>query len=199
MTKMKILLVLLSLLLVSSALSGCIQQNSTNDPGDTGPEFAEAPHFIVEATVVFLSLDDNVACEGICPAYEYPIDTGIIRIDNLSFEDDAPMSLEGIEEGENLSIRFGFSARPTKIRRTPSANQTTSDLPDIPTSGRPAFADPVHKEDGYFVYVFESTLVTVETETVLPGLDVGSRFTATVWYGDGVIQDSAVGEYELLP
>lgn len=161
----------------------------------TGPELARAPIVILEATVISLSPDTNIACEGVCPGYEYPIDTGVIKIDKIiSIDNPYNSTLIGIEEGNEIQVSFFFSSRSAKIRVIP-APEAGSVPPETPVAHVLTSAKPIPKENGYFIYESESPSVTEVTETVLPGLEVGSKFKATGSIMQGTI---LIGEYELI-
>ena len=65
-------IIVLTIFMISFALCGCQEQVNLDNP----EPISFLPSIEFEATVVSLSLDDNIACEGICPAYQYPKDTG---------------------------------------------------------------------------------------------------------------------------
>jgi hypothetical protein len=167
-------------------LSGCVQQN-------TKPEVAKIPSLNFEATVISLSLSEVTEdAEDIM----FPEDAGIIRIDRInSLSSNFDWISAGVEEGKEITIQFQYSARPAKLRKISSSKKPTSTLPETPISSS---IITFGIEDGYFIYGLKSTSITKETETVLPGLRVGSKFRATGWYGYGGIQGITVGEYEII-
>ena len=180
------------------SMSGCNQKQLPQNV-EPKPAVVKVPTIDIEATVISLSLDTNIECEGKCPGYEYPKDTGVIKIDNiLSIHNPNNWELKGIKEGNEIKVKFDYSARPAKIRMVPTGRTSTSLVPASETSVShiPTFAKPIPKEDGYFVYVIESTLVTEDTETILPGLDSGSKFKATVSYSSPI--RISVGKYEII-
>jgi len=153
--------------------------------GSPDPSMAELPSVDLEATVVSLNTDENVECEGVCPAYEYPKDTGVVRIDKIistNYGDTGLESLEGIKEGGEIAVQFQYSARPAIFRLIPAPEQPAPTDPETPVSHVPSSARPAPVEDGYFVYAHESGIVEEETDTILPGLEVGSKFRATINY-----------------
>ena len=150
--------------------------------GCTLKEYDESlPSMEIEATVISLSIDENIECENKCPRREYPKDSGTIRIDKIvSVTDDQNRGLKGIEimGKDNIKVRFGYSSRPTKIIMIPPSEPTLSD--DGRTVRSPPSSNgPVLKQDDYFIYAFENALVEEETiKKILPGLVVGSKFRA---------------------
>lgn len=177
------------------------QDQGPDLPQDGSPEpaMAELPSIELEATVLSLSIDENIECENVCPAYEYPKDTGVVRIDRIistNYGDTGLESLEGMEEGGEITIQFQYSSRQAKIRLVPKSEEPITGGPDTPVSHTPSSAYPVPIEDDYFVYTHESTLAEEETETILPGLEVGDKFRATLNY---IFSDMiVVGKYEVI-
>jgi len=172
------LLVLCLALFVS--LSGCIQEKP-------GANLAPAPHLDLEATVVSLSLSDVQENPALRPT-----DTGVIRIDKInSISTDFDWVSAGIKEGAEVNVQFSHSARPAKIRTLPDFEQPTSNLPNTLVTGEP---ESFSIEDGYFVYAQKQPQITKETEKILPGLEVGSKFKATGWY---IINSINISEYEI--
>jgi len=173
-------------------ISGCIQENST-----AKPDIMQCPTINLEATIVSLSPDTNIECENKCPGYQYPKDTGVIRIDKIiSIDNSANWELKGIEEGSEITIEFDYSSRPAKIRMIPALEET-SNSPEEPVSHVPTFAEPIPRENGYFIYNIETNLVGEEIEIILPGLEVGSKFRATINYCSPDM--ISVGKYEIIP
>lgn len=174
-------------------MSGCIQKQLSENV-EPKPAMVKVPTIEIEATVISLSLDTKIEGEEKYPGYEYPKDAGVIKIDNiLAIHNPNNWELKGIKEGNEVTVKFDYSARPAKIRIVPAGK--TPPAGETPVSHVPTFAKPIPKENGYFVYVIESTLVTEETETVLPGLDSGSKFKATVSYSSPT--RISVGKYEI--
>ena len=171
-------------------ISGCIQENST-----AKPDIMLCPTIDLEATVISLSPDTNIECENKCPGYQYPKDTGVIRIDKIISGN--YQELKGIEEGSEITIEFDYSSRPAKIRMIPALEAPTSNSPEEPVSHIPTFAEPIPRENGYFIYIIETNLVDEETETILSGLEVGSKFRATINYCSPIM--ISVGKYEIIP
>jgi hypothetical protein len=149
-------------------ISGCIQENST-----AKPDIMQCPTINLEATK----------------------DTGVIRIDKIISGN--YQELKGIEEGSEITIEFDYSSRPAKIRMIPALEEPTSNSPEEPVSHIPTFAEPIPRENGYFIYNIETNLVVGEIEIILPGLEVGSKFRATISYcSPNMI---SVGKYEIIP
>jgi outer membrane murein-binding lipoprotein Lpp len=174
-------------------ISGCIQEQVVKPTISV-----QVPTIKLEATVISLSLDTNIECEEKCPGSEYPRDTGVIRIDRIiSVENPNNWDLDEIKEGNEITIEFDYSARPAKIRIVPVPKENDPASSETPISHVPTFANPIPKEDGYFVYVIESPLVAEESETILPGLDVGLKFTGTIGYSSPT--KISIGKYEIIP
>ena len=173
-------------ILIIILISGCIEETVVIPIDEIG---TQVPTIKLEATVISLSLDTNIECEGKCPGYEYPKDTGVIRIDKIiSMDNPYNWNLDEIKEGNEITVQFDYSARPAKIKMVPVSSVDTH----IPT-----FAKPIPKEDGYFVYVIESTSVKEETEEILPALNVKSKFRAIISYSSPT--RISVGKYEIIP
>lgn len=188
---MKKLLIVIAIL-TTVFVSACTQYYL----GPMEPAMAKVPTIDLEATVVSIFKDTNIACEGKCPGYQYPKDKGTIRIDKIiSIDNPDNFEIEGIEEGNEIQVEFYYSAQPAKIRKLPSPPAETGPA-NTTVSHTPMFANPIPKEDGYFIYEFESTLATEETETVLPGLEEGSKFSATISYlsSDRI----SIAEYQII-
>lgn len=169
-------------------ISGCIQENQT-----VKPDIMQCPTINLEATVISLSPDTNIECENKCPGYQYPKDTGVIRIDKIISGN--YQKLKGIEEGSEITVQFDYSSRPAKIRMIP-VSEEPSNSPEEPVSHVPTFAEPIPRENGYFIYNIETNLVGEETEIILPGLKVGSKFRATINYCSPDM--ISVGKYEII-
>lgn len=189
-----ILGIIVVLIIVGIVFSGYIQQQFIGGE----PAIAKYPTIDLEATVVSLSPDTNIECENECPGYQYPKDTGVIEINKIiSIDNPNNWELKGIEEDGEITAQFHYSSRPAKIRMIPALNKLQRLIkPETLVSHVPTFAKPIPKEDGYFIYSIESTLVDEETETILPGLKVDSKFRATISYSSpGMI---SVSQYEII-
>ena len=174
---------LIILLFGAVLISGCVQ---------TEPAMVQLPNVEFEATVVSLSLT-NVTEDP--EDIMYPKDTGVIRIDKInSISSDFDWVSAGITEGEEITVQFQYSTRPAKIRKVFDPEAPISSGNESTVSVTLSFTI----EDGYFVYTTKSGTITEETETILPGLEVGSEFKATGWYGYGGIQGITIGEYEII-
>ena len=181
------------LVLFVTSIGGCVKHQ------DAEPMMAKVPTISLGATVVSLSTDTNIECEGKCPGNVYPKDKGVIRIDKiLSINNPYNWELEGVEEGNEVQIELYYSSRPAKVKRIPaSARAKTAGDNSSSVSGVPTFAKPIPKEDGYFIYEFETTLLDKETETILPGLKVGSKLSATISYSSPTM--ITVYQYQIIP
>lgn len=178
----------LGILLVGITLiGGCVQQ------GPTEPQLTPLPNVEFEGEVVSLSFVGGVEEEG---DITRPRDTGVVKIDKInSISSDFDWVSAGIEEGKEITVQFQYSARPAKIRQVFDPEAPVGSGNESTVSATISFT----KEDGYFVFSTKSGTIPEDTETILPGLEEGSKFKATGWYGYGGIQGIAIGEYEITP
>lgn len=161
----------------------------------------QLPRAQVRATVVSLTSDTNISCEGTCPPHEYPRDTGVLRIDEVKeVTNPSNITLSGIEAGRVIAVEFAYSARPAKIHPVVSGEVTTS--PDEGDDGvvskqtNPETLKPITKVDGYYIFPVESAQALEEEDTLLPGLQVGTTIETTLDIGwvNGVL----VGNYTIV-
>jgi len=158
---------------------------------------AEIPAIKLQAVVISLYPDTNTACEGICPGNMYPKDRGVILVEQtLSEENSVALNQRAIEVGKEIQVEFIYSCRPAKIRMIPaSAAGDRGQGNSSGISAAPTFAKPIPRENGYFLYEFVNTLVENKMESILSGLEVGSRFTTTIHYSPPMI---SIGEYDVI-
>jgi hypothetical protein len=171
-----------------------------SDDAERGVLKARMPLFEAEVTVISLSLDANEACKEKCPGYEYPLDTGILRIEKiLSVQNPDNVGMKGYEEGDEINVGFVYSARPARVEYLPSSPSTATvedGPPELPVSAIPYFARPIPMKDGYFIYRIETSSVEEASEQLLPGVQEGSRIRAKLSYRTG--REGAVAEYEMI-
>ncbi|MDO8740647.1 MAG: hypothetical protein Q7J54_03700 [Candidatus Woesearchaeota archaeon] len=156
------------------------------------PQAVFLPNVNFEGTVLSLSL---VGGEEEGGDITRPRDTTVVRIDKInSISGDFDWVSAGIEEGKEITIQLQYSARPTKIRKVFDPEAPASSGNESAVSATLSFT----KENGYFVYSTKSGTITEETEITLPGLEEGSKFKTTGWYGYSGIKVLTIGEYEII-
>jgi len=176
-------------------LAGCTMDGVGND-SQSQNEMVQVPTITIEATIISLSIDENIECLEVCPAFQYPLDIGYIKINKIiSVNNPLEWDLVGISENSEIEVKFSYSSRPVKIRLIPASSQEPSSS-NTTVSHVPSSANPVLLEDEFFVYVIESNLVSEVTETILPGFREGSNFNATISYSSS--DRIYVGEYVLI-
>lgn len=162
--------------LFSILMMSCSTFSENRSPGK-----AMMPVYEVEATIVILTPDKNIECEGNCPGYEYPIDTGIIKIDKIiSVTNPDNVGLNGYKKGDRIEVRFLYSSRPAKIIYTPASSSATSSVePEKPVSSD-ILNKPISKQDGLFVYEIETSSVDQAQEVFLSGLEEGMKIKTNI-------------------
>lgn len=178
------ILAIIGLLLVS----GCAQQGKLPVQQE-GPEpLAMSPYLEFEGTVISLSLDnsrDYSEGEEITSA---PSDSVVVRIDKIieTGGSNFDWASIGIEEGKEVLLDLKYTARPAKILTVVGETTRSGDVVShaiVPTK--------ITFEDNYFVFRENGDS---ETETLLPGLQVGSKFRTKLWKTFEV----KVGKYETI-
>lgn len=154
------------------------------------PQTALLPYIEFEASVISLSLDESGNYYEGGQLVSAPSDAAIIRIDKIvgtggSYNFD--WASVGVEKGKNVSMGFKYTIRPTKIitvvgKTTQADDAVSRDI--VPTK--------VVFENNYFVFRENGNS---ETETILPGLQVGSRFKTKLWNTSEI----KIGKYEIIP
>lgn len=152
-------------------------------------EMAMAPYVEFEATVISLSLKAPKGYYEGNEIYRIPQDSAVIRIDKIietGGSSSADWSSIGVEEGKEVSLDFKYTVRPTKIitlvgETTESGGIVSHQI--VPTT--------ITFENNYFVFRKDGSS---ETETILPGLQEGSKFKTTLWETFEVI----VEKYEII-
>ena len=109
--------------------------------------------------------------------YPYPmVDIATIKIDKMTVIDNPQNRTIGIKEGDEATVRFSYNARPTIIRKIPALEGI-----DTRYGGHLDYlVSLIKEENGYFVYNVESVSFKKESEIILSGLGVGSKFMAKV-------------------
>jgi len=160
------------------------------------PAGAMSPYVEFEATIISLSLENPDGYTEGNEIYRAPEDSAVVRIDKIietGGSSNFDWSSIGIEEGKEVSLDFKYSVRPTKIitvvgETTQSGNTTShtivpTEITFVPTE--------ITFENNYFVFKENGNS---ETETILPGLEEGSKFETKLWKTFEV----KVGKYEII-
>lgn len=152
------------------------------------PDIAMAPYIEFEGTVVSLSLNNSINYSEGSKLSSAPDDSAVVKIDRIIETEgsDFDWASLGMVEGHDVNLSFKYTARPSKIIRvvgeTIQSGDTVSHTP-VPTQ--------ITFEDGYFVFRIDGSS---PSETVLPGLKVGSKFKAKIWY----TYELKIEEYEII-
>lgn len=151
---------------------------------------ALSPYVEFEGTIISLSLDEPRHYYEGNEIVNAPNDSAVVRIDKIIETGGSynyNWSLIGIEEGKEVSLNFKYTVRPTKIitvvGETTQSGRTVSHT-IVPTK--------ITFEDNYFVFRINGNS---ETETILPGLQNGSKFKTKLWEKF----DIQVEKYEIIP
>ena len=115
-----------------------------------------------------------------------------------------------LQEGQEVSTHFLLTVRPAKVKYVPinesvggmesaqeSGNTNSNSEKDIishPVTPVKKIFKPIPKDGNYYVFTTEIGNFTGIVEKNLPGLEVGSKFRAEIWY-DGSLY---VEEYEVI-
>ena len=150
---------------------------------------ALVPYVDFEATIISLSPDESGNYYEGAEIVDAPADSAIVRIDRIiemggSYNFD--WSLMGIEEGKETSLNFGYTIRPAKIITVVGETTQSGD-----TVSHQIVPTRITFENGYFVFRENGNS---ETETILPGLQEGSKFKARLWQTPQV----KVEKYEII-
>lgn len=179
-------------IIVLVIIAGFVIMSIIREQGEPLPRLVLLPNVNFEGSIISLSL---VGGEEEGGDITRPRDTAVVRIDKInSISSDFDWVSAGIEEGNEITVQFQYSARPAKIKQIFDPEAPTSSGNETPVSATLSFT----KENGYFVYSTKSGTITEETEKILPGLEEDSKFKATGWYGYGGIQEITIGEYEII-
>jgi hypothetical protein len=191
----------IGLVLVLTGIIGCFVWTTSAglEPVAEGPkpEIAKLPTIELEGTIVSLSFIPIRECEEDCPSgYVYPprFDEGVIRVDRIiAIDNPYGWELEGFRVGNEIQVEFEFSARPAKIRYMLARKSTPSSDISTASHGLPA---AIPMEDGYLIFTVETTLVSKETDVILPGLEVGVTFRAKIDYRSAY--KGVIGKYIII-
>jgi hypothetical protein len=118
----------------------------------------------------------------------------------------AKQKTEPLDEGQAVEALFLLTTRPTKVRYVPAGTSEgiesmeytepgAGDTVAHPVEPGKAVFIPIPRDGQYYVFTTKVGDYAVPIETILPGLEVGSRFRAKIRY-DGILY---VEEYELVP
>ncbi len=134
------------------------------------------PYVDFEATVISVSLDESGNYLEGNEIVSAPEDSAVVRIDKIvetggSYDFD--WASMGIEEGKEVKLNFEYTARPTKI-----ITVVGETIQDGDTVSHQIVPTKITFEDGYFVFRVNGNS---ETETILPGLQEGSKFKTKLW------------------
>ena len=157
------------------------------------------PIFEAEVTILELSLDENDACRAFCPATEYPIDEGLVKIEKITVVDNPDnMTIEPYQEEDTLTVEFQYSARPAKLRYMPAATALRrEDLsPEEIQPGILLTSQPVPIEEGYFVYEIRTAPSSGAEEQILQGLQEGMTLRAQITYITP--EKGVIGAYQII-
>ena len=207
--RQKYLVIVIVAVLVAVAIIFSVFQFS-NNLGEPEPQGALASYIEFEATVISLSLESQEGYYEGDEIYRAPEDSAVIRIDKIietggaceedeiyvGSNDSGPItstcgsdfdwSSIGIEEEGEASLDFKYTVRPTKIITVVGETTQSGDIVShtiVPTE--------ISYEDNYFVFKVNGNS---ETETILPGLQEGSKFKTKLWKTFEV----KIGEYEMI-
>jgi hypothetical protein len=153
------------------------------------PLIAMSPYVVFEGTVISLSLDGPGSYEDGAVIDSAPQDSAVVRIDRIletGGSYDFNWTALGIEEGREVLLDFKYTARPARIITVVGETIQSGD-----TVSHQVVPTKITYEDGYFMFRIDGSS---HTETVLPGLEVGSRFRTKLWE----TYEVKVEGYELL-
>ncbi len=174
-------------------------------PGET-MDIMEASKLEVTATILSVELSElgEAGCE-ICPQ-----DKAKVRIDSIDPISENPMVKQ---VGDEMEIRFIFSARPAKIKyglqahcpqgtvfRGGSCVNENCEGPECAVAVASCQEVPNEMKDGYIIY--HDCPTNGKTEKVFPGVKKGDKIRFTAWSADlgrkGDTQYVNVAEYGII-
>jgi hypothetical protein len=175
---------------------------------DGGPAIERIPTVSIEATVLSLEFDELITDEesedcGYCPE-----DRGVIRIDKIDRTDDPDNRVE-TEVGDEVRIRFSYSARPTELKydlpgycsegwvlRDGSCYPEGAGDDANTAVGSPSY-DEIPSELKEGVIIFHLPDRPNSEDVVLPGLKEGDKIKVDVFSSDRTLS-SSISKYELI-
>ncbi|OGE80871.1 MAG: hypothetical protein A3C04_00185 [Candidatus Wildermuthbacteria bacterium RIFCSPHIGHO2_02_FULL_45_25] len=163
---------------------------SQGNLGKPEPQMALSPYIEFEASVISLSLDKSRNYYEGEQLVSVPNDVAVIRIDKIvetGGSSNFDWTSVGVEKGKNVSLDFKYTVRPTKIITLVGETTQSGD-----TVSRNILPTKITFENNYFVFREDGNS---ETETTLPGLQVGSKFKTKLWNGFEI----KVGQYQIIP
>jgi len=148
------------------------------------------PYIEFEAIVISLSLDKSRNYYEGEQLVSAPNDGAVIRIDKIvgtGGSSNFDWASVGVGKGKKVSLDFKYTVRPTKIITLVGKTTQSGDIVShniVPTK--------ITFENNYFVFREDGNS---ETETILPGLQVGSKFKTKLWNTFEI----KVGQYQIIP
>jgi len=177
-------------IIVLLAVIGIISLSPLNNLGRPEPQMALSPYVDFEATVISVSLDESGNYLEGNEIVSAPRDSAVVRIDKI-VETGGSYNFDwasiGVEEGKEVTLDFKYTARLTKIITV--VGETTQDGDTVSHQIVPT---KITFENGYFVFRVNGNS---ETETILSGLQEGSKFKTKLWKTFEV----KVEKYEVIP
>ena len=163
-------------IIVLLAVIGIISLSPLNNLGRPEPQMALSPYVDFEATVISVSLDESGNYLEGNEIVSAPRDSAVVRIDKI-VETGGSYNFDwasiGVEEGKEVTLDFKYTARLTKIITV--VGETTQDGDTVSHQIVPT---KITFENGYFVFRVNGNS---ETETILSGLQEGSKFKTKLW------------------
>lgn len=148
-----------------------------------------SPYIDFEATVVSVSLDESGNYLEGDEIVSAPSDSAIVRIDKIitsGGSSNFDWASIGIKEDSEVLLDFSYTVRPTKIITVVGETTQSGDIVShtiVPTK--------ISFENNYFIFKENGNS---ETETILSGLQEGSKFKTRLWKTFEV----KVGKYEII-
>lgn len=152
-------------------------------------DMAISPYIEFEATVVSAILDESGNYLEGDEIVSAPSDSAVVKIDKIiktGGSSNFDWASIGIKEGDEVTLDFSYTVRPTKIITLIGETTQSGDVIShavVPTK--------ITFENNFFVFKENGNS---ETETILPGLQEGSKFKTTLWKTFEV----KVGKYEII-
>jgi hypothetical protein len=195
MKQLKLLLTLGLLIMLCVTGTLYILAKNQSEADNSHIDIARLPRLTVQGVVTAIETDE-VDCTNPCNRNDHPLDTGTIKITKvISVDNPSNMALSDVTVGQDILVRFGYSARPAKIKIIPEADDATQYGPNGTVSHQ---VNPenylVRQENGQFVYT-DLSINKELSEKTLPGLKIGDTFSATI---DFTGAEYLIGTYEVL-
>ncbi len=198
---MKTNFVMLILVLAIIFVSGCTKTITT--------KIRAAPHdsITMEATVLTLAKTDScLKNEEVCSTDTVPRDYAKIRINKIvNYNQNSEVKYNSLEEGQEVDVRFIYSARPAKLRcmslppeQQGSSSEEQSNEKRVPqklTDSEIEKLNSVPKENGFYIYTYYTA--QCPEEKVLVGVSEGNKIRFTLEYS-GDLGNLHVKDYEVV-